>query len=264
MHSEKPTTATAWNPDRYLKFGDERTRPSADLAARVLVADPVRVIDLGCGPGNSTQVVRRRWPGAHIIGLDSSPSMIAGARAAYPDQEWVEGDIVTWTASEPFDVVFSNAALQWLRGHAGLVRRLFAQLAPGGALAFQIPSGVYSPVRVLMREVAQDDAWRARMGAALDALTMEQPHVYYDALAPVARSIDMWETEYCHVLTSAAAIVEWMSGTGLRPYLDALDDDPERARFIDMLTARVEAAYTRRSDGRVLFPFRRLFVIAYA
>ncbi len=254
----------AWDPGKYLRFGDERTRPSLDLAARVNVEAPAAVVDLGCGPGNSTEVVRRRWPAARIVGLDSSPDMIAAARAAYPDREWTQADIGSWTSPAPFDVVFSNAAIQWVTGHADLVRRLFAQVAPGGALAFQIPSGTYSPVRVLMREVADDPAWRSRMSAAQGALTMEEPQVYYDALAPLARSIDLWETEYSHVMASPAAIVEWMSGTGLRPYLEALDGEDERARFTAMLTKRVAAFYTPRSDGRVLFPFRRLFVIAYA
>ena len=254
----------AWDPDTYLRFGDERTRPASELAARVAVETPKTVIDLGCGPGNSTQVVRRRWPDAQVVGLDSSGSMIAAAARAYPDQQWVQGDIADWTCAEPCDLIFSNAALQWLPGHAGLVRRLFEQVADGGALAFQIPSGRYSPVRVLMREVAADEAWRSRMEPAQNALTIEEPHVYYDALAPIARSIDMWETEYYHVLSSAAAAVEWMSATGLRPYLEALDSDAERKRFLEKLTARAEAAYTGRSDGRVLFPFRRLFVIAYA
>jgi trans-aconitate 2-methyltransferase len=160
--------------------------------------------------------------------------------------------------------VFSNAALQWVRDHVALTRHLFAQVAPGGALAFQIPSGAYSPVRSSMHEVAQDEAWVARMDEARAALTMEEPSVYYDALAPQARSVDIWETEYYHVMESPSAIVDWISSTGLRPFLEALDSDEEKQRFVALLTERVKEAYARRSDGRVLFPFRRTFVIAYA
>jgi trans-aconitate 2-methyltransferase len=253
-----------WNPDQYLKFADQRTRPAADLAARVVVDSPKAVVDLGCGPGNSTQVLRQRWPMARVSGVDHSAEMIAAARATYPDQEWLIGDVAGWSCDERADVVFSNAALQWLPAHEALVRRLFDQVAPGGALAFQIPSAAYSPLRSFIDEVADDPAWASRMSAARGALTMEAPSVYYDALAPVSRSVDIWETEYCHVLDSPAAIVEWISGTGLRPFLQALGAADERGRFVSMLTARVEGAYPRRRDGRVLFPFRRLFVVANA
>jgi trans-aconitate 2-methyltransferase len=255
---------TTWDPSRYLRYADQRTRPAHDLVARIFVAAPARVVDLGCGPGNSTRVLRERWPDARVIGVDNSPDMIAAARTAYPDAEWELGDMQTWHGDRPAEVVFSNAALQWATGHASLVRRWFAQVAPGGALAFQMPSGRYSPVRQLMQEVADDPAWSDRMTAARTALTMEEPAVYYDALAPVARDIDLWETEYGHVLASAEAIVDWMSGTGLRPFLEALDSPADRARFTSMLTARVAAAYPIRADGKVLFPFRRLFLIAYA
>ena len=254
---------TTWDPATYLRFGDERTRPSHDLVARIRIDAPRTVIDLGCGPGNSTQVLRARWPGAQLTGLDSSPDMIAAARATHPDQHWLLGDMQVWEGDGPYDLVFSNAALQWAHGHAALVDRWFRMVAPGGALAFQMPSGRYAPVRQLMERVADDPAWEPRMRTARRALTMEEPHVYYDALAPLARSIDMWETEYYHVLDSAAAIVSWMTGTGLRPYLDALATQDERARFATRLTALVEEAYPRRADGTVLFPFRRLFLIAY-
>jgi len=253
----------SWNPATYLQFADERTRPSMELAARIAVDAPQRVIDLGCGPGNSTQVLRRRWPAAEICGLDSSPEMIAAAQRSYADQQWMLGRIEDWSASTPLDVVFSNAALQWIANHAQLVQHLFRQVAPGGALAFQIPSGAYSQVRSFIHEIAEDEAWASRMSQALTALTMEPPEVYYDALAPLARSVDVWETEYHHVMQSPAAIVQWISSTGLRPFLGALASDQERERFLELLGQRVAEAYPTRSDGRVLFPFRRTFVIAY-
>lgn len=254
----------AWNPEAYLKFEDERTRPSHDLIARIRIDDPTSAVDLGCGPGNSTQALLRRWPEARVTGIDSSPDMIEAARTAYPDQDWVLADIETWTSDARFDLVFSNAALQWVTGHEALLGRLFEMVAPDGALAFQMPSDAYAKVRALIHEVADDPAWAERMGDARRALTMEPPQVYYDVLAPIARAIDMWETEYYHLMESPAAIVEWISSTGLRPFLDALEADEERRRFVSTLEARVAESYGRRSDGRVLFPFRRLFFIAYA
>jgi trans-aconitate 2-methyltransferase len=190
--------------------------------------------------------------------------MIAAARAAFPDQEWRCGRIEDWSADEPYDVVFSNATLQWVKDHVALTKRLFEQVVPGGVLAFQIPAGEYSPVRTFIFEISTDKAWTHRMDEARSALTMEEPHVYYDALAPRATSMDIWETEYHHVLQSPAAIVEWISSTGLRPFLNALGTDEDRQRFVALLTQRVQESYPTRSDGRVLFPFRRTFVIAYA
>lgn len=254
----------SWDPNKYLRFGDERTRPSVDLASRIAIDRPKTVIDLGCGPGNSTQVLRERWPSARVYGLDSSREMIASAQRSYPDQEWVLGRIENWSVHEPHDVVFSNAALHWAKDHVALTRHLFGQVAPGGALAFQLPSGAFSPVRSFIHEIASDEAWAHLMGEARTALTMEAPHVYYDALATRASSVDIWETEYHHVMESSIAIVEWISSTGLRPFLNTLDSDEDRQGFVAQLTQRVMESYTTRSDGRVLFPFRRTFVIAYA
>jgi len=251
-----------WNAIHYLQFGDERTRPSVDLASRIAVSDPRSVVDLGCGPGNSTQVLHRRWPDASILGVDRSPEMIAAARETYPEQDWLQADIGTWAPADPFDIVFSNAALQWLGDHRRLVRRLLGFVRPGGALAFQIPSDAYSPVRTYIREIADDPAWRDRMEGPRTALTMESPAVYYDSLAGEARSLDIWETEYSHVMEDPQAIVAWISSTGLRPFLEVLNAD-EGAEFIRRLNYRVEDGYARRVDGRVLFPFRRLFLIAY-
>lgn len=190
--------------------------------------------------------------------------MIARARRSYPDQEWVLGDLSNWDAGAPYDVVFSNAALQWTRDHASLTRRLLSKVAPRGALAFQIPSGDYSAVRLCVHETSRDQAWASRMEGARAALTMEAPSFYYDALAPQASSVEMWETEYCHVMESASAIVDWVSSTGLRPFLDALGSDGEKRRFVEILTVRVADRYAPQVDGRLLFPFRRTFVIAYA
>ena len=252
-----------WDPDDYLRFADQRTRPSFDLAARIALQAPANVIDLGCGPGNSTRVLRGRWPKARVVGLDSSKEMIAAARELEPDEEWVLSAIETWSPDAPFDVVFTSAAIQWLPHHERLVGRLFEHVAPGGALAIQIPARAFARVFTLTEEVAADGPWASRMVGVPETFTMEDPSFYYDVLAPRSRATDIWETEYYHVLESPAAAVDWISGTGLRPYFDALDSDAEKAAFMAELNARAKAEYPARPDGRVLFPFKRVFVIAY-
>jgi trans-aconitate 2-methyltransferase len=223
----------------------------------------VRVIDLGCGPGNSTQVLRERFPAAQVVGLDSSEKMIAKAREGYPSGDWLLGSIEEWQAEDPFDLVFSNAALQWIPDHAALLRRLLQQVAAGGALAFQIPRHVDSPLRNAILEVSRDPAWIDRMAEARDALTMECPEYYYDALADSVDSLDIWQTEYDHVMDDPQAIVEWISSTGLRPFMQALTDEAEEKRLVAMVAERVRQEYPRRQDGKVIFPFNRLFLVAY-
>jgi trans-aconitate 2-methyltransferase len=253
----------SWSPDEYMRFGDERTRPSVDLASRIAVERPATVIDLGCGPGNSTRVLRQRWPEAHVVGLDSSPEMIDAARADEPLEEWVVSGIEDWTPSAGFDVVFSNAALQWLPDHCALIERLFRAVAPGGALGFQIPSADFAAVRRLIQGIALDGPWTPRMSGPIGELTMEPPGVYYDCLSPHARSVDIWETEYFHVMDSPVAIVDWIASTGLRPFLAALESEDETRLFVSRLNEMVRDAYRPQKDGRVLFPFKRTFVVAY-
>jgi trans-aconitate 2-methyltransferase len=253
-----------WNAEHYLKYSDERTRPAADLAARVQLNRPNLIADLGCGPGNSTQVLRNRWPHARVLGIDNSPEMIQAAQRAFPQQEWVLGDAAQWTPDRPLDLVFSNAVLQWIPDHDLLIRRLYGMVAPGGALAFQIPSATFARVRTLIHELSYDPAWTERMHAARSALTFESPAFYYDVLATVgAAGMDVWETEYHHVLDSHTAIVDWIASTGLRPFLAALESNSETNAFLQELQRRAAAVYAVRADGKVLFPFRRTFVIAY-
>lgn len=252
---------THWDPDAYLRFASQRTRPAVELASRVPLESPSRVLDLGCGPGNSTAVLRARWPDAHVAGVDHSEEMLAAAREREPDGEWHCADVRTFESDAPFDVVFSNAVLHWLPDHADLVPRLLDLVAPGGALAFQIPCGRDAPVRRHIRELAEDARWHERMAPALTATTMEDPQLYYDALASRVRDLDVWTTEYQQVMDDEAAIVEWISSTGLRPYLEVLDPS-EREPFLERLRTRVAASYPRRPDGKVLFPFARLFVVA--
>jgi len=254
-----------WNAGQYLKFADERTRPCRELAARVSVESAGRIIDLGCGPGNSTAVLLERWPGARLTGLDNSPQMIESARKALPNLQWLVSDIAAWVSSntEPFDVLFSNAALQWVGNHADLYPRLLKHVAPGGALAVQVPINFDSPAHTAMRELAATEVWRPRFPNGVREWHVHSASFYYDAVAPLCRRVDMWETEYFHVMPDAGAIVEWYKGTGLRPFLDALADDQQRRDFTAGYLQRIAAAYPTRADGRIVFPFRRLFLIAY-
>lgn len=253
-----------WNSEQYLKFGRERTQPAIDLAARVRVATPRRVIDLGCGPGNSTGVLAERWPGAAVTGLDNSAAMLAAARRDFPALQWCEGDIATWHAApgEEFDVVFSNAALQWVPDHRRTLPRLLAAVAPGGALAVQMPASPDAAAHRLMRELAASPSWRPHFASPPREWHVHPPEFYYDVLSPHARQLELWTTDYYHILENLDGVIEWYRGSGLRPWLDALPDEAARTAFLGAYRARLVPYFPTREDGRVLFPFRRLFVIA--
>jgi trans-aconitate 2-methyltransferase len=252
-----------WDSGLYGKFTDQRTRPAADLAARVARDAPARVVDLGCGPGNSTAVLAERWPRAELTGIDNSAAMLATARAAYPAGHWIEADIATWISGRPFDVVFSNAALQWVPDHATIFPRLLDQVAPGGALAVQVPANYDASPHRAMRDIVQSSAWRGRFTSAAREWHVHPAEFYYDVLAPHVREIEIWTTEYVHLLANVDAIVEWYRGTGLRPWLDALASESDRERFVAEFRSAIAPEFQPRPDGRVLFPFKRLFLVAY-
>ena len=250
----------SWKADQYLKFAAERTQPCRDLAARVAIANPRRVIDLGCGPGNSTEVLAERLPLAKVTGLDSSAEMIAKARAAHPQWHWQAGAIEEWADGvDGYDVVFSNAALQWVPDHHRVFPRLMARVTAGGALAVQMPGNFDAEAHRSMREVAS----RFPGTEKVREWFTHGMEFYYDLLAPLAARVELWATEYVHVMDGPEDIVEWYKGTGMRPFLDALSDDAERARFTAEYLAAIRQGYPARHDGHVLFPFRRLFLVAY-
>ncbi len=251
-----------WDPALYLKYAGERTRPASDLIAHVVLDAPARIVDLGCGPGNSTELLRRRWPDAAITGVDTSAEMLSAAERRLPGVRWVEADLARWVPDAPPDLIFANASLHWVRDHVHLLPRLLAQLAGGGVLAFQVPSHRVSPLHRELRRIARLPEWRQALRAADRAMTAGTPAFYYDVLRPHVATLDIWETEYEHVLRDVAAIVEWMRGTGLRPYLEALDSDEQRRKFEAELLSALPARYPPRVDGAVLFPFRRVFVVA--
>ena len=256
-----------WNPNQYLKFESERTRPCQDLANRVLIEQPHRVIDLGCGPGNSTSVVVGRWPHAEITGLDSSSDMIAVARQTLPQFKWIIGGIENWAASteysDQYDVVFSNAAFQWITDHAASFPQIFNRVAAGGAFASQMPASYGDPVHRLMRELARSSAWQASFPKGAKEWRTETAAYYYDVLSPRAARLDIWETEYLQVMPNLEAIVEFFKGTALRPYLGLLQSETDRARFLADYSEILRPLYPPRADGHVLFPFKRIFIIAY-
>jgi trans-aconitate 2-methyltransferase len=252
-----------WDPSQYLRFVAERTRPSADLAARIEVAEPSAIVDIGCGPGNSTRVLRDRWPQSSILGLDSSPAMIAQAKQEYNEMSWTVADASDFDAREAYDVVFSNAALQWIPDHARLVPKLFGAVRPRGALAIQIPQFTSMPISAAMEAVAGSVRWAKHTEGCAANFTYHDAKYYYDLLCPLSSGIDLWETWYFHVLPSHGALIDFIRSTGMKPYLDAISGEANKAEFERDVLARVEKAYPSGADGKVLFPFDRLFFIAY-
>jgi len=248
-----------WDSAQYLQFADERTRPARELLTRIPLDAPERVVDLGCGPGNSTALLRARWPGAHHTGVDSSKDMLRRAASDAPDIEWVEADVAEWVPEGPVDVLFANALFQWLPDHAAAFPRWFEWLRPGGVFAVQMPRNFEEPSHRLMRELP--GPWLARTARVRAVTPVATPAFYYDLLAPRAASVDIWQTTYEHVMPDAASIVEWLKGTGLRPYLESLSDG-ERDAYLGDYAAALTKAYPARSDGRCLFSFPRLFIVA--
>jgi trans-aconitate 2-methyltransferase len=284
----------SWSAKQYLSFEDERTRPVRDLLSALPAMEQARfVIDVGCGPGNSTEVLAARFPNAAVQGFDSSPDMIAAARRRLPRVEFSIADVEEWAGLEEpavvgegagigdgagvgacsgvkdrhdaggFDVILANAVLQWVPNHARLLPALVAKLAPGGVLAIQMPDNLDDPAHGLMREVAAEGPWANSLAAASASRTpLADASWYYELLRPGCAKVDVWRTTYHHALQGGAgAIVEWFKGSGLRPFLEPLDAR-WRAAYLDRYAAAVVRAYPALSDGSVLLPFPRLFVAA--
>jgi trans-aconitate 2-methyltransferase len=252
---------TAWSAAQYTKFEDERSRPAADLLARVPLERARRVVDIGCGPGNSTELLLARFPAAEVIGLDSSPEMLTAARQRLPGTAFVEADVAAWSPEPAAELLFSNATFQWVTGHRTVARRLLATLPAGGVLALQMPDNLAEPSHTLMRDVALDGPWRLKFAAPIAREEIPPAAAYYDLLKPLSARVDIWTTIYHHPLADPAAIVEWVRGTGLRPYLARLTPDEERAYLADY-ESRLAEAYPPLVDGRVLLRFPRLFIVA--
>ncbi|PZF85467.1 trans-aconitate 2-methyltransferase [Jiangella anatolica] len=249
-----------WDPDRYLTFAGQRARPFADLLAQVPATSAGEVADLGCGPGTLTVGLAQRWPGAHVVGVDSSAEMIAATPDPPPaGVEFVHADLREWAPQRPVDVLISNATLQWVPGHLDLLPRLAGHVAAGGWLAFQLPGNFAEPTHVLLRELAADDRWPALRD--LERPAAHEPAAYLDALLDLGLAADVWETTYVQLLQGDDAVLEWMSGTGLRPYLAALGD-ADREVFVAEYRDLLRAAYPPGRYGTVL-PYRRIFAVAH-
>jgi trans-aconitate 2-methyltransferase len=248
-----------WDDGQYLKFADQRTRAAHELLARIPPLEAERVVDLGCGPGNSTTLLLERFRSARVIGVDNSAQMLTRARKDFPTVEWVEADLQTFRCDAPIDVLFANAVLQWLPDHATVLPALFEQLREGGVLALQMPRNFEEPSHRLMRETSGPFA--EKMQSLRTRSPVETPAYYYDLLAPLAQSVDIWQTTYEHVMPDVTSILEWVKGTGLRPYLEALTD-AERSVYLEAYAAALDSAYPRRTDGKRLFTFPRLFIVA--
>lgn len=252
----------SWDPLQYGRYAGERARPFADLLARVDVRAPGLVVDLGCGTGALTSSLAARWPGAEVLGVDSSPEMLEQAAAHASRRLRFElADVSRWRPGAPVDVLVTNATLQWVPGHLDLLRRWVGTLAPGGVLALQVPANFDAPSHRLMRELAESAEFAPHLAGVLrGSESVAEPARYAELLAEAGCVVDVWETTYLHVLPGEDAVLEWVRGTGLRPVLDALDPDTTRA-FVDRYAALLRTAYPRREWGTPL-PFRRVFAVA--
>jgi trans-aconitate 2-methyltransferase len=251
---------TTWEPQTYLRYSEIRFRAGLDLIARIPKADYATIYDLGCGTGHLTRILADTFPNSKVIGIDSSPEMLAEARREFPAMSWQEADINSWHPPGPPDLIFSNAAFQWIPAHETLFPSLLQMLRPGGALAIQMPRHFESPSHLELKDLVQQSEWRAQLEPLLLA-PVPSPESYWRWLSPHARNVDLWETIYLQVLEGADPVVNFMRGTALRPFLTALSAD-DGARFVDAFAKRMAAAYPPQANGQTLFPFRRIFMVA--
>ncbi len=263
-------SSPVWDPVQYRRYAGHRTRPLHDLLARVpgLPSAAPRIADLGCGSGAPTGELARRWPRAHVTGYDNSPAMLADAAAhagATPEGgavDFAHADLSDWRPDGTFDLLLSNAALQWTSGHAECFRAWVEALPPGGVFAFQVPGNYAAPSHTLLHDLRNSPRWRDRVGAPSRQGTVLDPAGYLEALAPLGCEVDAWETTYLHLLHGEDPVLEWTKGTALRPVLTALSDDSEaREAFLAEYRDVLRTAYPGGPHGTP-FPFRRIFVVA--
>ncbi|WP_243079081.1 trans-aconitate 2-methyltransferase [Pantoea sp. MQR6] len=251
-----------WNPELYRKFEVERTRPARELLAQINADEVSQVTDLGCGPGNSTELLVDSWPLALVTGIDTSEAMLAQARIRLPQCEFFNADIETWQPDVPQNVIYANASLQWLSEHSTLLPHLVKQLAAGGTLAIQMPDNLNEPSHQLMRKVAEKAPWNSLMSAhAVERKQLLTSDDYYDLLTKAGCEVNIWRTTYYHVMSDAQAIITWLQATGLRPFLQPLSET-QRDAFLKDYHEQLSRAYPKRADGQVLLAFPRLFIVA--
>ena len=250
-----------WDPDTYLSRAAERTRPAADLLARIADARPERIVDLGCGPGNSTALLCAHWPEAEVLGVDSDPAMLARARQSGLAADWQQADAASWEPAQRPDLIFANALLQWLPDHERLIPQLLSFLAPGGVLALQMPRNFSAASHRELRALAAEEPWATPLEGVLRDAPVGDAGFYHGLLRGRAAALDIWETIYCHALDGPDPVLGWLRGTALTPLRDRLGQEDYEA-FEAALAPRLRAAYPAASDGVTLFPFRRLFLVA--
>jgi len=245
-----------WNPSLYLQYGAERTRPAAELLARIALDEASEVLDLGCGPGNSTALLLKRWPSARIMGVDNSPAMLEQARVAVPECRFIEADVRQFKPEHAVDLIYANASLQWIPDHYGLLPHLISLLRLNGVLAVQMPDNADEPSHVLMREVAYDQGYPNRARDPLPGI-----HAYYDILTEAGCDVDIWRTTYYHKMSSHQAIIDWVSATGLRPWMQELSEH-EQLKFLERYHELLVQHYPLQENGQILLAFPRLFFVA--
>jgi len=250
-----------WDPQQYLTFKAPRLQPAIDLLARIPLERPQSIVDLGCGPGNVTPLLRQRWPDAEIVGIDNSSEMLAQAREAMPDIQFEKGDVSDWNPEQKLDIIFSNAALQWVSGHETLFPDIAAHVAADGVLAIQMPRNFEAPSHSTMLEVIREGPWRDLLEPVWVAVPTQAPTFYYNLLDPLARELQIWETEYIQILDGENPVAEYTKGTWLSRFLNILEE-PWRSEFEAEYRTRIAAAYPPQSNGKTLFPFRRQFILA--
>lgn len=251
---------TTWEPQTYLRYSKIRFRAGLDLIARMPKAHYAKIYDLGCGTGHLTRILADTFPSAKVTGIDSSPEMLAEARRQFPDISWQEADINSWRPPEPPDLIFSNAAFQWVPAHETLFPSLLQSLSQEGILAIQMPRHFESPSHLELKDLVLRSEWRVKLEPLLLA-QVPSPETYWRWLSPHARNLDFWETIYLQALDGPDPVVNFMRGTALRPFLTILSPS-EGARFVEAFAERMAAAYPPHANGQTLFPFRRVFMIA--
>ncbi|MDR3314536.1 MAG: methyltransferase domain-containing protein [Oscillospiraceae bacterium] len=253
---------SSWNPHLYLSFAKERTQPSIDLVARIDMESPKRILDVGCGPGNSTAILKSRWPNAEITGLDYAQSMIEQAKQTDSAIKWVHGDATSDLAGlGTFNIVFSNAAIQWMPNQPLLLKNLHQLLMDGGVLAVQVPCVKDMPIHTELQNLIAEPKWKSHFAALSSAHSVHSAEYYYGVLCGLTSNVALWVTAYYHVMPSHHSLIEWYSGSALRPYFDCFAEERLKADFLQDYENRLKNCYPLQSDGKILFPFKRIFFI---
>ncbi|MFA8451031.1 MAG: methyltransferase domain-containing protein [Bacteroidales bacterium] len=262
MRGKKQKNSFDWNPDLYMRFNEERLQPSIDLTARIKDLNPANILDVGCGAGNSTQILRNKWPSAEVIGIDKSPSMIEAAKKEYPEYDWRIQDICNDFYISSFDLIFSNATIQWVEDQRGLLQRLLKMVNPEGCIAFQLPVFWNMKLGEIIKEVLASNRWNHLEARNSDKIYVYNNEYYYDALVNICQIVEFWETTYMHIFQSHVMIFEMIKSTGLKPYYKLLSNPSEVKMFEEDIFKEIKLGFPLLSDGNVVLPFRRLFFIS--